>query len=225
AAATLRVGGEALIVSDEEGSLFVIGTLGDGRRSEASERRELVAADGTRVTLARRQDSEIVRLLSPSNGLVLEYDAATGKLTLSVPPGGLEVDGRGADLKLTTSGALRLQGGTVQIDSPGLTRLGTRELGVSAERGAFQVDHATFKSRTVIAVAGAIRLVAEKIETSAESIFEKARSVYRSVEGLVQTSAGRMRTLVGQTYHLKAERSVLRAKEIISLDAEKIHLG
>jgi hypothetical protein len=77
----------------------------------------------------------------------------------------------------------------------------------------------------VTAVAGAIRLVAEKIETTAGSIFEKARNVYRSVEELVQTSAGRMRTLVGQTYHLKAGKSVFRAKEIISLDADKIHLG
>lgn len=247
AAEPLPAGEQVLVISDEEGSAFVIGTLGGGeKRASGPARRELVASDGTRVSLTRRQGSETVSVVSRTNRLILEFDSASEKLTLSVPPGGLEVQGQSADLAFMTSGTLRLRGGIVHIDSPGLVHLATSaagqedagislsrqrvniespELGVSAERGAFQVEHAIFKCRRAIAVIGAIRLVAEKIETTAESIFEKARNIYRSVEDLVQTNAGRMRTIVGQTYHLKAEKSVLRAKEIISLDADKIHLG
>lgn len=70
-----------------------------------------------------------------------------------------------------------------------------------------------------------VRLRAGKLELIAKTITEKADNVYRSVRKLLKLDAGRTHTTVEETAHTKAGRYVVKAKQDVKIDGDKIYLG
>ncbi|MBZ0134878.1 MAG: DUF3540 domain-containing protein [Planctomycetes bacterium] len=70
-----------------------------------------------------------------------------------------------------------------------------------------------------------LRLRAGKLELMAKTITEKADNVYRAVRKLLKLDAGRTQTTVEETAHTKAGRYVVKAKQDVKMDGDKIYLG
>jgi hypothetical protein len=70
-----------------------------------------------------------------------------------------------------------------------------------------------------------VRLRAGKLEMIAKTISEKADNVYRIVRKLLKLDAGRTHTTVEETAQTNAGRYVVKAKQDVKMDGEKIYLG
>jgi len=70
-----------------------------------------------------------------------------------------------------------------------------------------------------------VRLRAGKLELIAKTISEKADNVYRRIRKLLKLEAGSVNTTVEETSHTKAGRFVVKAKQDVKMDGDKIYLG
>jgi hypothetical protein len=70
-----------------------------------------------------------------------------------------------------------------------------------------------------------VRLRAGKLELLAKTISEKADNAFRKVRKLLKLEAGSVHTTVDETTHTRAGRFVVKAKQDVKMDGEKIYLG
>lgn len=70
-----------------------------------------------------------------------------------------------------------------------------------------------------------VRLRAGKLELIARSVIEKADTAWRWIKGLMQVRAGRERTDIDEISQTTAKRFLVKAKEDVKLDGDKIYLG
>lgn len=70
-----------------------------------------------------------------------------------------------------------------------------------------------------------VRLRAGKLELVAKTISEKADNAWRRVRKLLKLDAGSVQTTVEETSHTKAGRYVVKAKQDVKMDGDKIYLG
>jgi hypothetical protein len=70
-----------------------------------------------------------------------------------------------------------------------------------------------------------LRLRAGKLELLAKTLSEKVDNAYRTVRKLFKLDAGRTHTTVEETAQTNAGRFVVKAKQDVKMDGEKIYLG
>jgi hypothetical protein len=70
-----------------------------------------------------------------------------------------------------------------------------------------------------------VRLRAGKLEMVAKSISEVVDNAYRTVRKLFKLDAGRVHTTVEETAQTNAGRYVVKARQDVKMDGEKIYLG
>lgn len=70
-----------------------------------------------------------------------------------------------------------------------------------------------------------VKLRAGKLELAAKSIIEKADTAKRWIKGLWQERAGRRRSDVDEVSQTNAKRFIVKAKEDVKIDGDKIYLG
>ncbi len=70
-----------------------------------------------------------------------------------------------------------------------------------------------------------VRIRAGKLELLARSVIEKADSAWRWVKGMLQVRAGRERTDIDDISQTTAKRFIVKAKEDVKIDGDKIYLG
>jgi hypothetical protein len=70
-----------------------------------------------------------------------------------------------------------------------------------------------------------VRLRAGKLELVARSISEIVDNAYRTVRKLLKLDAGRVQTTVEETAQTNAGRYVVKAKQDVKMDGDKIYLG
>ena len=128
------------------------------------------------------------------------------------------------DVRLAVEDGVGLLRSAVSLGSRKM-KLSSSELGITAQRGTFQVEETRYTGKRFLGKIAYAQLIVGKLGTLAESIVEKAKNVYRTVEQLSQLKTGRMRTLIESTYHLKAKKAFLRSEEDFKVKADKIHLG
>lgn len=213
-----RVGDAVLVLASADGARFVVGVL----RALREVPDPLVAGDGSRASIERDEDGEVLRVRDGGGRLVFEH--RPGKSVVHAPEG---------DLVLATEGRLELSGAQgVHIDAgPELrlgaqrTRLDTQDLRAAAERAQVQVKDASLVAGTLRTVADRVRERVETVERTAGRVVERAREVYREVEGLEQTRAGRLRLVAEKAFTVLSERASLKAREDVKIKGDKIYLG
>ena len=208
------------------------------------------AAAGVRLpdgASADAVDDRRLRVRDGAGALLFEYDAASGRATLHVPPGGLEIAGGKGDVALTTDGELRLAAQSVRVDGVVGVRLGVgaglgrvasglnlshrgahlfgASLEVLAGRARVLLRELVYQGARVDATVDLLKLAAERLESAAGTVIHRARNVYRTVQELCQLRTGRQRTVVEEAAHLQAGRIDLRARGDVSVDGDRIHLG
>jgi len=193
----LCAGREAIVIGTPAEQLYVVGLVAppDGLPAPPA---ILATSGGAYATTSRDADGtgERLRVYSPSNQLVFEYDAAAGRTLVNVSSGDL---------------ALRTEHGDIALQSAGAVRIGGQAINLDAERVEVRAKRA--------------RWIVDKLETLAGTLMERAKNVYRSVEQLAQLRAGRMRTLVEETSHFRSRNAYVKAERDYKINADQIHLG
>ncbi len=213
-AVELKTDDTILVIGDEPDELYAIGLL---NRKAAPAR--VALSSGAYAEAAWTQANETLRVYSPNNELLFEYDQARGKARINVEKGNLEFATPDGSIVFASGREILFHGRSVGISAMSEVRLETAPaIGGSGSAVTLLPDRADLTSRD-------LRLAAERLETAAHSIVEKAKNVYRTVEQLTQLRTGRLRTLVSSTFHFKARRAFVKSEQDYRIKAEKIHLG
>jgi hypothetical protein len=243
---SLNPGDLALIVGEELSDLYLIGVLNRENASDAPERK-IALSGGTQAEAAGRPGEQTLRVFSPKQELLFEYDEKNGRARVNMEAGDIEfvtqkgsitfASGReilfhGKSIGLTSTrgvflgvidalgklrSALTLQAGTAKVNSP--------EVGIEAQRGVFQVEDTRYTGQNLLSKIGQAKLKIDRVESAASTVIARAKNVFQTVEQLSQVKAGRMRTLVDKTFHFKSKKAYLKSEEDYKIKAEKIHLG
>lgn len=240
-------GDQALLAFSHTGDAFLIGLISRQGAQHPRIPAEIPFSDGSALRLSGSEAAERLTLLSADRRPLLEYDAASGRVTLSAPAGDLELSSREGDIVLNASGSVRLRGGVVEATGRSRVRLGIDNgsgkavslvsldpstariagpiLTVAARRANLHLDEATYTGTHLSARIGALTAVIRRLERVADEVHERAGRVYTAVRDFLEVRAGRMRTLVDSTYRLKAKRAHLKSNEDFKVKGDQIHLG
>lgn len=213
---------------------------------DLSGKKALNAADGTVVSIITEEGREKITVHSDKGHIIFEYQPETRKCHLYVPEGDLHFNApagsvsisSGRDIKLKCPGNIVIEGQeNVKLHAGKPSRanaallLGQQQVkvsgskvGVHAEQGDFAIVKARMRSRRLSAKVDRARVTLDNLEILAETMHQKSKNVYQSVENLLQINAGRMRTFVRGLFHLKGERTYLKANKDMKLKGDKIHL-
>lgn len=153
---------------------------------------------------------ERIEVWDPNGRILFEYDAATGKGSLTMPTGNLSLKAPDGDIELVAGRRVTLK---------------ASEVALTSERAKMLVGEAELRGFRVTTAVEQVFVVAERLEQVASSVFQRAKRVMRHVEDLEQLTAGRVRTLVEGAYSVKGERASIQAKDEVKIDGERVHLG
>lgn len=175
--------------------------------------------------LPKRGDKVLVVGESSENGFIIglfptaenkkqqftvERDPKTGKTTLTVAEG---------DLDLCT------KQGSIHLRAAKEITLSSRKFALDTAKGEIKITDASYEGMRLGATIERCKLLLGKLHNTVDRLVEKAKNVYRQVDNLNQIKAGRMRTLVAGSYHLKSERIIEKAEKEVRIDGDKINLG
>lgn len=241
------VGERVLIAKDDGMRYYILGVLaGTSHVPAAAEC--LVARDGSRAERIKEEGEERLRLSDRRGRLLFEYRPDTNSAVLNLPDGDLQIRAPNGNIDLISGRSLRLTavnrlnmtaseeinlalGGKgngavsgIQLARQGLA-LTSELLKLRAAKSDMVVGSARFRGRRLEATVSRARLVFDQLESIAERVVTRARSFYQVVEKLHHTRAGRLRALVEGTYDVSGHRLILKARNLVKVDGDKIHLG
>ncbi len=240
-----HIGQQVLIAGQDAQCLYAIGIIPGSQNPAPVEKRPLPGGGYAEISNAYTQP--YVRIFSPENNLVLEYNphsrqtrihADTGGLELVAPDGDmvfragkqirLEADsvaiqaGRAVDVGIIHSlkGALsqlRLRSDTAKLKSP--------EVHVAAEKFNLAADRTAVKSSSLTGDLENIKVTSNRTELITETLISRCKNVYQSVEELCQLCSGRLRMIIKSTWHSRSQNTYLNTQEDFKVKADQIHLG
>ncbi len=149
--------------------------------------------------------------------LLFEYDAATGRGSLTMPTGDLALHAPQGNIDIVAGGTVRCRGEKVSFAS--------KVMAFSSERADVLFAEANVRGVRLSATVDQVRMVADRMEQVAVNVLQRAKRVIRHVEGLEQVTAGRSRTIVEGAYSVKAARASVDAEDDVKIDGKRIHLG
>ncbi len=115
-----------------------------------------------------------------------------------------------ADLSVPGAEALRLHAPALEVHAPELL---------------LQVQHTTLAGRTLSAVLSAVEAVAGTVRLCADKLVSQAGTSLRVVDAIDSTVAGSVLVQVHQTYALQSEQAVIAASGEVRLDGKQISMG
>ena len=241
------IGETVLVVGEDINAFYVIGVLNSKPAYQSSKKR-ITMSNGAYAAVSESSGSEIFQLHAKSGEMVFEYNPETGKSSVNVQTGDLEIATKKGNIdfiseqnicfkskqsielessygiRMATKNAVGQEEASMSLRSRKI-KLSSPELGVTAQRGAIHIEDSTYIGNKFSATFKHGKLIIGKLEIIANDIISKARNVYQTVDELSQLKTGRMRTLVKSTFHMKAKKSYLKADDDFKINADKIHLG
>lgn len=207
---------------------------------------EIVTQDGTSARLEQRPDGEALTIRDRAGRLLFEYDAATGRGSLSMPEGDLRLcTPRGSIELIAAHGIRAAAGGDVSIssatavgldvtgkDEQSALRLEQGEASIRAQKLEIESQESALRLGETQAWATSLTSAVERAELrfgevtkSAARVIEQAESLYQRVGELYEIKAGRLRALVSESLWMKGEDVTLLATKDVRIDGDKINLG
>ena len=243
---TLSAGDHVLVIQEADKSLYIIGLLNRSiRRQPEADRLQL--PDGSYAIADASTDGPKLKIYSNQDKLLVEYDAAAEKVTVSAQAADLKVSSELGSIDLEAAHAIRLEADRVDIVGrseiglrlgkayerlkssltflPGVMELSAQKFNLAAKRGEIDIEALAGRSDKAVMHIGRLKTLADKIDVAARSIVERTKYSYRWSQKLNQWYSGRMRMIARDTFHLKSKNAILTSDEDVKINAEKIHLG
>jgi hypothetical protein len=240
---TLPARGDQVVVAGElSDQAFVIGWL------NPQPPRRLQTTGGAVAEIVPAADGgEGVRIVSPTNELVFEYQPSTGTCRLSVPDGNLDVSTPKGGINFSAQGNIRLEAANIDVAArhtlllrlsqevlnaatrlrllPGRIQVGTPRVDLAAEQIGVNAQSIRTVSEDVSTTSSRHEIRTEKLTTTAESVTERIGNVYRTVRDLVQLHAGRYRTYVSGLSHFRSKKAFFSSEESMNIDGDQVNIG
>jgi len=210
------------------------------------DRSEITTQDGASARLEQRPGGEAIAVRDRAGRLLFEYDAATGRGSLSLPEGDLRLCAPRGSIELIAAHGIRAAaGGEVSLSSAvGVSldvtgkeersslRLEHGEAALHAERLELDVQRSELKLGEAQAWASSLASVVERAELrfgevtkSAVRAIEQAENLYQRVGELYEVKAGRLRALITESLWMRGDDVTLLAKRDVRIDGDRINLG
>ena len=139
-------------------------------------------------------------------------------------PARLVFDGQ-VDL-VVNGGGLRLAADAdLSLASGAKMALAADRLAVHAGSGEAAIERLSFVSRTFQGQVKRIKLVANTVENTFRRLTQRLQDAFRFVEDQEEIQTGSTRYLVEDTLTMNARNAVHMAEEIVTINAEQVHLG
>jgi hypothetical protein len=243
---SLNPGDLALVVGEELSDLYLIGVLNGQNPLDAPERK-VALSGGTKAEAAGRPEEQTLKVFSPKQELLFEYDEKNGRARVNMEAGDLEFVTKNGSITFASSREILFHGKSIGLTStrgvflgvmdalgklrsaltlqPGTAKVNSPEVGIEAERGDFRIEDTRYTGQKLLTKIGQAKLKIDRLESTAATVIARAKNVFQTVEQLSQVRAGRMRTIVARTFHFKSKKAFVKAEEDYKIKAEKIHLG
>ena len=167
---------------------------------------------GDRVLLCVAGDGEcyvlsvLERAGGPEQETCLEFD------------GNVSLHAKGGDLSFTADRDLTLA-------SEQSMALASRKVSIHAGVGEAVIEHLSVAGRALQSRIKRIRTVASSVEQTARRFTQRLRDSFRYVEDQDEVQCGSARYLVEDSLTLHSKNTVHMAEEIVTINAEQVHLG
>lgn len=148
---------------------------------------------------------------------VLERDAEHGA-TAILCEGDLEIKVPNGRLRVASQEGIELL-------SPKDVNIAAAEVSVHARTASFVLEQLSYLGSLVAGELGKLKLKSGIIETVAERVSSRVKRSFRSVEEVDQLKAECIDYAANQTMTLRAENTIVTAKELVKMDGEQIHMG
>ena len=238
-------GQHVLIAGNDARSLYAIGIISNSDMPGAIEKRPLPGGGHAEIPTAGAES--FVRIFSPENELVLEYDSVTRRTRIHADTGGLELVASDGDMVFRAGKQIRLEAHSVAIEASravdvGIThaikgvlsqlrlrsdtaKLKSPEVNVTAEKFDLAADRTAVKTSSLTGELENIKVTSNRAELITETLISRCKNVYQSVEELCQLCSGRLRMIVKSTWHSRSQNTYLNTREDFKVKADQIHLG
>ena len=240
-----RCGQQVLIAGTDSESLYAIGIISNVQTVAPVAKRPLPG--GGYAEIPEADTDACVKIFSPENELVLEYNSQTRQTRMHVDTGGLELLAANSDIVFRSGKQIRLEADSVAIQARRAADIGIihairgvlsqfRLRSESAELTSSQVNVATdtfniAAEETAIrgsALTGElenIKIKSNRTELASQTFITHCKNVYQTVEELCQLCSGRLRMIIQSTWHSRSQNTYLSTKEDFKVKADQIHLG
>lgn len=157
------------------------------------------------------------------------------------PRGGayiLSVLERGGETRTTSISCegdldIKVPGGKVRIASqegidllsPKHVSVSAGELSLHARTASFVLEQLSYLGSLAVGELEKLKVKSGIIETVAERVSSRLKRSFRTVEEVEQLKAERIDYAANQTMTLRAENTIVTAKELVKMDGEQIHMG
>lgn len=238
-------GQQVLIAGQDSQSLYAIGIISGPRNSALVEKRYLPGGGYAEISTANAQS--YVRIFSPENNLILEYNSRTHQTRIHADAGGLELVAPDGDMVFRAGKQIRMEADSVAIHAGRAVDVGiihalkgvlsqlrmrsdsaklkSPEVNVTAENLNLAADRAAVKTSSLTGELENIKVTSHRAELITETLISRCKNVYQGVEELCQLCAGRLRTIVKSTWHSRSQNTYINTQEDFKVKADQIHLG
>ncbi len=240
-----QIGQQVLIAGQDAQCLYAIGIIPGSQNPAPVEKRPLPGGGYAEISNADTQP--YVRIFSPENNLVLEYNPHSRQTRIHADTGGLELVAPDGDMVFRAGKQIRMEADSVAIQASravdvgiihalkgALSQLRLRsdtaklkspEVHVTAEKFNLAADRTAVKSSSLTGDLENIKVTSNRTELITETLISRCKNVYQSVEELCQLCSGRLRMIVKSTWHSRSQNTYLNTQEDFKVKADQIHLG
>ncbi len=240
-----QIGQQVLIAGQDAQGLYAIGIIPGSPNAAPVEKHSLPGGGYAEISIADAESN--VRIFSPENTLILEYNSHTHQTRIHADTGGLEVVALDGDIVFRAGKQIRLEADSVAIQATRAVGVGiihaikgvlsqlrlqsdtaalnAPEVNVTAEKCNIAVDRAAVKTSSLTGEMENIKIHSSRAELITETLITRCKNVYQSVEELCQLCSGRLRMIVKSTWHSRSQNTYISTQEDFKVKADQIHLG
>ncbi|MDQ5986641.1 MAG: hypothetical protein CSYNP_02371 [Syntrophus sp. SKADARSKE-3] len=165
-------------------------------------------------------------LLTPKQGdsVLAAFDAGGNCFILSVLMQN-PAPGRCNEIILEGDANLHIRRGGITISADHEVSVASDKFSVAARTGHGVFENCSFLGKSLFAEFGSIKAVAGKVENIFQQLTEKLIDAFRFVKDHEEIQTGSTRYLVDENLTMHSKNAMHVAEEIVTINAEQVHLG
>ena len=240
-----RCGQQVLIAGTDSKSLYAIGIISNVQTAEPVVQRPLPG--GGYAEIPDADSDACVKIFSPENELVLEYNSQTRQTRMHVDTGGLEMLAANSDIVFRSGKQIRLEADSVAIHARRAADIGiihairgvlsqlrlrsesaeitSSEVNVTTDTFNIAAEETAIRGSALTGELENIKIKSNRTELASQTFITHCKNVYQTVEELCQLCSGRLRMIIQSTWHSRSQNTYLNTKEDFKVKADQIHLG